>query len=781
MAPLSLIPHAEFIALLFLKGRRRMVSRRQITVKGIVQGVGFRPFIYSLAHRYSLAGYVLNDSNGVIMDVEGEEWALERFIRDVVTEAPPLAQVEDIGWISLPVAGYRSFTIKQSQAREDKRVLISPDISICPDCLRELFDPRDFRYRYPFINCTNCGPRLTIIKDVPYDRDKTTMAVFPMCSVCRAEYEDPANRRFHAQPNACLACGPRVALLDGQGNPLNHILDPILAMQDLLRQGKVVAVKGIGGYHLACDARNPQAVSALRRRKCREDKPFALMAYDLKAVRQICELSPAEEGLLTSPSRPIVLLRKRSDCDIAPDVAPNQRYLGVMLPYTPLHYLLLEGTGLILVMTSGNRSDEPIAHKDDEALSKLEGIADYFLVHNREIHIRCDDSVARVWEDKPLLIRRARGYVPRPIKLPFHLDYHILACGAELKNTFCLARDDRAFLSHHIGDLDFLETLGSFEQGIEHFQRLFAIEPEVIVYDLHPEYLSTKYALARPGNHKVGVQHHHAHIVSCMVDNGIKGRVIGVAFDGTGYGLDGTIWGGEFLIADFAHFQRVAYLRPLPLPGGEAAIREPWRMAASYLYLVYGDDFPNLGIEFTKRIDRSRLELIRRMIERRFNSPLTSSMGRLFDAVSSIVGIRDRVNYEGQAAVELEMVADEDCGDEYAYGIADGGDGALIIETKSIIHGVVEDLKAEAKPATISAKFHNTIAHIILDVCMRIRERSGLNRVALSGGVFQNMFLLGWVCPLLSGAGFEVYTHHQVPPNDGGISLGQVVIAGVRG
>lgn len=756
-----------------------MLCRKQITVKGIVQGVGFRPFIYSLANRYSLSGYVLNDSGGVIVDAEGEESSLEQFIRDVVVDAPPLAEVEDIHWIPLPVAGYDSFSIEESRAEEEKSVLISPDISICEDCLRELFDTYDFRYRYPFINCTNCGPRFTIIRDVPYDRGKTTMAKFPMCATCRWEYEDPANRRFHAQPNACPACGPQVVLLDKRGNPVEGS-GVIASVQELLRNGEMVAIKGIGGYHLACDARNSQAVTTLRKRKYREDKPFALMAYDVDSVREICEVSPSEEKLLLSPSRPIVLMRKKGHCSVAEDVAPHQRYLGVMLPYTPLHCLLLHGTGLILVMTSGNRSDEPIAHEDGEAFSKLGGIAGYFLIHNRDIHIRCDDSVARAWRDQPILIRRARGYVPSPMRLPFSLERHILSCGAELKNTFCLAKDDRAFVSHHIGDLDSVETLRSFEQGIEHFKRLFAIEPEVVAYDLHPEYLSTKYALALEGNHKLGVQHHHAHIVSCMVDNGIEGKVIGVAFDGTGYGLDGTIWGGEFLVADFYDFQRLAHLKPLPLPGGEAAIREPWRMAVSYLYAVYGDDFLKLDFELVNRIDRGRLRLVKQMMDRRFNSPPTSSMGRLFDAVSSLLGIRDRVNYEGQAAVELEMIAGEDCSNGYECRVTNGRDDTLIIETVGLIQGVVEDLGAGIERSVISAKFHNTVAHMILDVCRRIRDKSGIGRVALSGGVFQNMFLLQRVDRLLFKAGFDVYTHHRVPPNDGGISLGQAVVAAMR-
>ncbi|MFQ5880094.1 MAG: carbamoyltransferase HypF [Dehalococcoidia bacterium] len=754
-----------------------MKERRRILVEGIVQGVGFRPFVYGLALKHALGGFILNDTTGVIIEVEGEPSALESFLYALRTDAPPLATIEGISWESLPPKGDASFTIEKSQAEEDRRVLISPDTCTCDDCLRELFDPEDRRYRYPFINCTNCGPRFTIIKDVPYDRERTTMAVFPMCPDCHREYEDPLDRRFHAQPNACPSCGPQVTLLDREGREMASE-DPISHAARLMREGAIVAVKGLGGYHLACDAFNNDVVGRLRRRKHREDKPFALMAPDIEAVKALCLVDEAEEALLLSRKRPIVLLRKRMPNPVAHEVAPGHRYLGFMLPYSPLHYLLLRDTGLVLVMTSGNVSDEPIAYKDDDASQRLSRIADYYLIHNREIHMRSDDSVTRVVNGREMLIRRSKGHVPSPITMLVAFAEPTLACGAQLKNTFCLGKERYAFVSHHIGDLENYETLLSFQEGIDHFKRLFDIDPKVVAYDLHPEYLCTKYALELEGITKVGVQHHHAHIASCMAEHGLSGPVIGVAFDGTGYGSDGTIWGGEFLVADYTHFVRAAHLQYAPLPGGEQAIRGPWRMAASWLYQVYGDDMEALEIDFIKRLKGRPWPLLKQMIQRSINSPPASSMGRLFDAVSSLVGVRDTINYEGQAAVELEMIAGDGCKDAYPFAIMDGQ--PMVLQSGDIIRGVVNDLLVAVKPSQVSAKFHNTVAVAIKEICAQIREQHGLNAVVLSGGVFQNMFLMERAVRELSSTGFEVYIPSKVPANDGGISLGQAAVANAQ-
>jgi hydrogenase maturation protein HypF len=616
-----------------------------------------------------------------------------------------------------------------------------------------------------------------------------------MCSLCQEEYDDPRNRRFHAQPNCCDACGPQIELVESREFRVKSKGgDAIIEAVQLLRAGKAVAIKGIGGFHLACDATNFSAVNTLRSRKYREDKPFALMARNITVIKSFCYVSEEEEKLLLSIRRPIVLLRKKEPSlitehklQIADGVAPKQKYYGVMLPYTPLHHLLLNNSGLILVMTSGNVSDEPISYTNEEAFTRLKSIADYFLWHDREIYIRCDDSVTRCFEDKEILVRRARGYVPEPIELPFRLRNHILACGAELKNTFCLARDNYAFISQHIGDLENLETLTSFEKGIEHFKNLFSISPSIIAYDLHPEYLSTKYAQKlKTQNSKlktVGIQHHHAHIASCMAENNIEDKVIGVAFDGLGYGIDGAFWGGEFIVADFSEFIRVAYLEYVSMPGGTKAIKEPYRMAISYLYKSYGNEILDLEIEFINRIPKKQLQLLTNVISNKLNSPLTSSVGRLFDAVSSLLGICDKVNYEGQSAIELEMAikvkSQKSKVKSYGYTVIKE-DEVFIVDPKQIIMGIIEDLKKAIPVGVISFKLHNTIVEIIVNICKRIHNITGLNKVVLSGGVFQNMFLLSNAVNRLRVEGFEVYTHHKVPTNDGGISLGQVAIAAHR-
>ena len=768
------------------------LGRARIIVRGIVQGVGFRPFIYRLANDHELNGWVLNSTEGVVIEVEGSTKRIEEFIADITLSAPPLAVVEKVESSFLPPIGYRSFIIQPSQEQQDKFVLISPDICICPDCLRELFDPRDRRYRYPFINCTNCGPRFTIIKDIPYDRPKTTMAAFQMCPSCEEEYYNPSDRRFHAQPNACPTCGPRVWLVNGRtaGDNSTKGEEAIIRARHLLNKGAIVAVKGLGGFHLACDATNDASVARLRERKGRVNKPFAIMSLDCQAVEKYCHVSDAERQLLKSPQRPIVLLRCKSGSPISALVAPNNSCLGVMLPYTPLHYLLLESKGAetdtpALVMTSGNMSEEPIAVGNEEALERLGTLADAFLLHDRDIHVRCDDTVTRVFEGKEAIIRRSRGYAPFPVRLDCEMR-QVLACGAQLKNTFCITKENYAFLSQHIGDMENLETLSSFESGIEHFRRLFRLSPDVIAYDLHPEYLATKYALELRHNGAeqlsgetpfVPVQHHHAHIASCLAENGVPETVIGVAFDGTGYGEDGQIWGGEFLICDFGHFERRAHLKYVVLPGGEAAIRKPYRMAISYLYHLPAA--LTSGLTLFERIDPVELEIVRRQIEKGINSSLTSSCGRLFDAVSSLLGICDVITYEGEAAIRLEMLADESFEDGYHWPLPKGK-FPIVIDTEPILGAIIHDLKAGVPIAIISAKFHNAVAEMISGVCCLIRERDGLSKVALSGGVFQNLYLLKRTLGHLRKRGFKPYIHHQVPCNDGGIALGQAVIANAK-
>jgi len=754
---------------------KNMKCRAQINIKGIVQGVGFRPFIYNLAKKYNLSGYVLNNTSGVSIEVEGERSVIKEFIDKVRSQPPPQAEIFEIRSQHVEPIGYNDFTIRESENHTERFVPISPELATCDECLKELFDQSDRRYRYPFINCTNCGPRFTIVKDIPYDRKFTTMSPFVMCEKCQREYDDPADRRFHAQPNACPKCGPRLFLLDREGMEIKAA-DIITEICRLLKEGNIIAIKGLGGYHLACDAMNKDAVARLRSRKYREFKPFAVMVRDIKTARQICYVNEEEEQLLKSIRRPIVLLNKITECPIAEEVAPLQKCHGLILPYTPLHYLIIAESGIIPVMTSGNISSEPIVFDDKEALTHLKGIADYFVLHNRDIYIRTDDSVSRIWQGKEIVLRRSRGYAPHPLLMPFFFNDEILACGAELKNTFCLTKGNYTFTSHHIGDLENLETLVSFEKGIEHFKRIFNVEPTVVAYDLHPEYLSTKYALSQEHLQKIGVQHHHAHIVSCMGDNGIDGEVIGVSFDGTGYGIDGKIWGGEFLICNCRDFDRVAHLEYISMPGGEKAIKEPWRMTTSFLYKIYGDDMMNLGIDFIKGLDIEKWQLIKKMLEKGVNSPMTSSAGRLFDAVSSLLAIRKEVYYEGQAAIELEMMADKEEKGEYQYDQAEDHNKTIIL-LEPVIRGIVSDINCRVTKKVISARFHNTIAKIVLNLCLKLRKTNGINRVVLSGGVFQNMLLLDRSFTILKECGFEVYTHHRVPPNDGGIALGQVIVA----
>ena len=755
-----------------------MRERRAITIRGIVQGVGFRPFVYHLALRLRLAGFVRNQSGSVFIEIEGEAPTLETFLAEVAANPPALAQIEHIAWEFQPPLGENNFRIETSGAGEASPIFISPDTATCADCLRELFDPADRHYYYPFLNCTNCGPRLTIITGSPYDRRQTTMASFPMCAACRAEYEDPTNRRFHAQPTACPACGPQLQALDANFEPVDAA-DPLADFVAALRAGRIGAMKGLGGYHLVCDATNSLAVAELRRRKHRDEKPFAVMVRNENAAAALCEVSDDERELLVSSRRPIVLLRKRAPLAVAEEIAPRNPWLGVMLPYTPLHHLLLRAmSGTPLVMTSGNRSDEPIAYRDDEARQTLAGIADRFLIHNRAIHVRCDDSVTRIVGGLESPIRRSRGYAPRPIELPFECPVPILAVGGQLKGTFALGRGRQAFISHHLGDLDHYEAFQAFEKDLSLYQKLFGIEPALIAHDLHPDYASTRYALERAakGSPLLSVQHHHAHLASCMAEHQLLEPVIGVIFDGTGFGLDGTVWGGEFLVGDYRGFRRAAHLRCVRMPGGEQAIREPWRMALAHL-----DDSGAGNSPLLARISPLQRRTMEKMLERGLNAPLTSSAGRLFDAVAALAGVRDRVSYEGQAAIELEWLATETSADgTYPFEIVaptGHADADLIVDTRPLIRAVANDAERGAATAVIARRFHSAMVEMIAAVCDRIREQTGRSNVVLSGGVFLNALLTRETNAALSDRGFRVFRHRLAPPNDGGLSLGQLAVA----
>jgi len=745
----------------------------RVSVRGVVQGVGFRPFVYKLATRLGLAGTVRNTARGVEIEVEGAPGVLNRFIDDLVAEAPAPAYLDEVRVEDVGARGHRDFAIERSHDG-DGVLPIAPDVAACPACVEEILDPADRRFGYPFTNCTACGPRFTIVRAVPYDRPNTTMAAFTMCAACRSEYEDPIDRRFHAQPNACPACGPRLQLVDADGR--SGVGDPLSEARRLLASGRIVAVKGIGGFHLACDATNDAAVRRLRRRKGREAKPLAVMVPDADTAQRLCAVSTEERALLQSPARPIVILAARPGSGVAPSVANGLGTLGVMLPYAPLHHLLWLGDEPcppVLVLTSGNRSDEPIATDDADARTRLRTIADAFLVHDRPIQNRCDDSVSRV-VDGELPVRRARGHAPVPVRLPFETP-PLLACGAEQKSTMCLARGPYAFLSPHIGDLANYETYASFVATIDHMSALFRIRPEAVAHDLHPAYLSTRYAArldaALP---RVAVQHHHAHVAACMAEHRLAGPVIGVTFDGTGYGTDGRVWGGEFLVADYAHCERAAHLAYVPLAGGDLAIREPFRMALAHLSRAYGEWDPEVAA--VAAASEAERRIIARQIERELNAPLTSSMGRLFDAVASLVGVRHRNQYEAQAAIELEaLVAPGEHG-HYAVEVDDRSEPA-VIDPAPMIRGVVGDVARGVAVPIIAARFHATVVATIVDVSARIQKRTGLRRVVLSGGVFQNAVLLEAARRALAGAGFAVFSHHVVPPNDGGIALGQALVA----
>jgi hydrogenase maturation protein HypF len=760
-------------------GAAEILVRRLVRVSGIVQGVGFRPLVYGLATRLGLTGFVLNRTGEVVIEIEGRPDLLDRFVSELTDRPPVLAKIDRITCESIPVRGDAEFVIRTSEAGAGSEVFVSPDVAPCDDCLAEFREPADRRYRYPFLNCTNCGPRLTIVTGAPYDRSRTTMAGFPMCPACRAEYDNPADRRFHAQPTACADCGPRLQLLDAAGRAVETD-DPVRSFTVALLAGRIGALKGLGGYHLACDARSEPAVAELRRRKHRDEKPFAVMVVDAAKAGAICEIGPRELELLTLPRRPIVLLQKRGGGNVADAVAPGNPYLGVMLPYTPVHDLLLrELNGVPLVMTSGNRSDEPIAYEDEDAVARLTGIADLFLVHDRPIHVRCDDSVTRIVGRRELPLRRSRGYAPQPVALPFECPRPILAVGGQLKATFALGRGRHAFISHHLGDLDQFDAYKAFERDIGLYEQLFGMRPEIIAHDLHPDYASTGYARRREPSpaRLVAVQHHHAHMATCMAENGLTEPVIGVTFDGTGYGADGAIWGGEFLVGEYKDFRRSAHLRYVGLPGGDAAVREPWRMAVAYLKDAGGE---NRALQARHRPHEYRA--VETMLERRFRCPPTSSAGRLFDAVAALAGVRDEVSYEGQAAVELEWLSTGIAPDGvYPFEINRESEASpWIIDTRPLIRAVNADAAVGTAAAIIGRRFHSTLVEIIAAVCAPLRGETGLSAVVLSGGVFLNALLTREVEERLTADGFRVYRHRLVPPNDGGLSLGQVAVAAAR-
>ena len=789
-----------------------MYRKTSIHITGVVQGVGFRPFIHNLAHKYHLKGFCLNDAQGVLIEVQGD--MIHEFIQEITSSPPPLSKIEGItSQILVTDIAYKDFSIRESVFNKENFTLVSPDIALCEDCLQELFDPADRRYLYPFINCTNCGPRFSIIKDMPYDRSMTTMASFALCEACEKECHDPGNRRFHAQPNGCHECGPRIWLeqcdsLRGTSLDFGFRIsdlkakfknnqDAIIRAVSLLKEGYILAIKGLGGFHLACDATNDDAVNKLRERKRKSNKPFALMAPDIDAVESICVVSAEERILLEGRVRPIVILEKIFPNLISEAVAPHNKNFGVMLPYTPLHYLLFSSFEVqfaALIMTSGNVSDEPIVASNLEAVEKLSSLADYFLLHDRDVFTRVDDSIVRIVKPKRVstfnskiqTFRRARGFVPKTIDIGEETK-DILACGAELKNTFCLTRGTKAILSQYIGDLENYETLEYFKETLKNLRKVFRVTPKIIAHDLHPDYLSTRFALEYaaemgiPATSVVSVQHHHAHMASCMAEHNLNGEVIGVAFDGTGYGTDGNIWGGEFFIVSRENFKRKAHLDYVPMPGGEKAIQEPWRMTVAHLYQTFGDDIFKAAPSFFKRFNQKDVEIVITMIKKKINTPLTSSVGRLFDAVSSLLGIRDTITFEGEAAIELETAADAREEKELlSYPFLIIHDDPIIVDIKPLLKSAGEDLIKSVKIAVISYRFHYTLAMIIVEVSKILKTQGKIRDVVLSGGVFQNKLLLNLAVTHLEREGFRVWFNEQFPANDGGISLGQAVIAWER-
>lgn len=798
------------------------MKKYRIIITGIVQGVGFRPFIYNLSVKNGLNGWVGNTDSDVIIEVEANYTQLINFIQQIRSNAPALSKIESIKYEELPFEGFKDFTIRESQTNSKGNIFISPDVATCDDCIKELKDTKDRRYLYPFINCTNCGPRFTIIKDIPYDREKTTMSSFEMCENCRHEYTTPSDRRYHAQPVACHDCGPSLKIVVSNPSQCPSIeyantqdkmlynkvsnLDSYLNSKkcieyiaEIIKTGKIAAIKGIGGYHLACDALNDSAVELLRKRKHRDKKPFALMMKDIDVIAKYCKMNQKEIELLKSPASPIVLLEKKEGIKLPALIAPLNRYLGVMLPYTPIHHILFEQEGFpeIIVMTSGNLSSEPIFYTDD-AINELSDIADAFLTNNRDIYIRTDDSVTRVFDNKEYIVRRSRGYVPKPIILDVFKLLNInegfkipsiLACGGELKNVFCLNKNNLFYLSHHIGDLENESTNKAFISAIEHFKKLFDISPNYIAYDLHPNYFSSQYAVNQSEKDKIGIQHHKAHIAACMAENQLSGDVIGVSFDGTGYGDDGNIWGGEFFKGGYYGLERIGHLDYVMMPGADSAVKHPWRMAVSYLFAAgktnliqkcSNTEQINENRFLLRDINQNDIDFTIKMLEKQLNCPLTSSMGRFFDAVSALLGINTDISYEGQAAIELEYYSIETNAEPYAINfqskktnLSDG----FVVQTSCIIDQIILDIQDGQSKEHIASRFHSTIAEIVLQGCDIIRKYSGLNSVVLSGGVFQNITLLKMSVDRLKENGFDVYTHSNFPANDGGISLGQAMLA----
>ncbi|WP_432409645.1 carbamoyltransferase HypF [Wukongibacter sp. M2B1] len=737
-------------------------------VKGVVQGVGFRPFIYKLAVKNNLNGSVKNTSKGVYIDVEGKLSSINIFINIIKQKPPTLSKITEMILEDRPIVNYEDFKIIESDREDDTLTLISPDIGICDECLRDINDISNRRYRYPFTNCTNCGPRFSIIKKLPYDRTITTMDEFKMCEECYGEYINPLDRRFHAQPNACPNCGPKIELVDNHGTQVSCI-DPIKQVVKYIKEGSIVGIKGLGGFHLACDGNNEKVIQSLRNKKHRPTKPLALMMRDISIVKKYCSLSRREEVVISNNKRPILLLNKKEN-KLPNNIAPNNKKIGVMLPYTPLHHLIFDQDVEVLVMTSGNISSLPIIYKNDEALDKLKNIADYLLIHNRDIYVPVDDSISKVMLDEERVIRNSRGYAP--MSIGFECIRDILAYGSHLKNTFALSRNNNIFISQYIGDMENLETHNRFEKNVSHMKKIHNINHSIIAYDMHPNYWALEYVKSQKIE-KIPIQHHHAHIVSCMVENKIKDIIIGLAYDGIGYGSDGEIWGAEFLVCDYRDFIRAGHVNYVEMPGGDAATKEPWRMAVSYMYKVYGIDIYKNIPHCLKEKDIKRVVSI---IKSKINSPKSSSMGRLFDAVSALAGFTGKVTFEGEAAILLESIADINACGKYDYDI-DYIKMKHIINTDKIIKGIIEDIDKQINYSIISKKFHNTIIDFSVRMCNIIAKKYNIRKVALSGGVFQNEILLVGIYEKLISQGFEVYTHRLIPCNDSGISLGQLVIA----
>jgi hydrogenase maturation protein HypF len=754
------------------------LAGRRIEVRGTVQGVGFRPWVFRLAREIGLGGRVRNDSLGVTIEAFGAPEDLDRFADRLLAEAPPAALVAEIRVEEIPAETPRGFEIVPSDGGETRRVSIPPDLATCPQCLAEVRDPEDRRHAYAFTNCTACGPRYTIARDVPYDRPRTTMARFTMCPRCSGEYWEVGDRRFHAQPNACPDCGPRLSLVDPVGwiaGAGDRGAGALALAARRLREGAIVAVKGLGGFHLACDATSSRAVCLLRARKHRDEKPFAVMVGDLAEAEVLATLRPEEHRLLESVERPIVLVRRRPGSGLAEEVAPGNPLVGLLLAYTPLHHLLLAEVGRPLVMTSGNLSEEPMAAGDEEARDRLAGIADLFLTHDRPIENRCDDSVARVIAGRPTVLRRARGYVPRPVPLARPVRRPVLACGAHLKNTFCLAAGEQAWLGPHIGDLNNLEACRHYEEQIERLQRFLGIRPEVVAHDLHPDYFSTLHASHRPEAVKIGVQHHHAHVASAMVEHGLEGPVLGLAWDGTGLGTDGAAWGGELFEATLEGFERLATLRPLPLAGGDEAIRQVWRLALAALHDAFEGAPPEGTLALFHEVPERERAVVRQMIERGLNAPLAHGAGRYFDAMGALGLGRPRATYEGQVALEWNLVADEDEAGEYAFDLDRGAD-PVQVDLRPMVREAVGDLLSGVGAPTVSARFHNTLAAVAASMVREVAGRDGRRPVVLTGGCFQNERLVAEVRRRLE-ATHQVWQHLDVPPGDGGLALGQALVA----